>query len=134
MRRIFLISCVVFVLGVLASATVLMVCLYSSYGNAIHMRGVTKRLAEWQVQYGQEIRDDRQARSAIEMLDYIQWYYVPQGSYHADPDTEDALQSQRLSTMETIAEALGKYSGKEYGVEVDRWREWLDRRRASDNN
>ena len=98
------------------------------------MRGVTKRLAEWQVQYGQEIRDDRQARSAIEMLDYIQWYYVPQGSYHADPDTEDALQSQRLSTMETIAEALGKYSGKEYGVEVDRWREWLDRRRASDNN
>ena len=62
------------------------------------------------------------------MLDYVQWYYPPGDNYRADAATEAALQVQRSATMEAIIAPLRRYSGEDYGTDVDRWRKWLNRR------
>lgn len=132
MRRATLIACIVLVAAALVGAVILvMVTMYihSSYGTAIHMRNVTPELADWQARYdGRELKDDGEAKSMIEMLDYVQWYYVPSNGYRGDAATEAALQAQRSATVEAIIRPLRRYSGRDYGADVDQWRKWLDRR------
>ena len=52
MRRAILIACIVLVAAALVGAVIVMsYYLYGPGGNAIHMRNVTRRLAEWQARY-----------------------------------------------------------------------------------
>jgi hypothetical protein len=124
-----LIACVVLVTAALVGAVIVIIYIHGPEGNAIHMRNVTRELAEWQARYdGRELKDDGEAKFMIEMLDYVQWYYVPSGNYRADAATEGALQKQRSATTEAIIAPLRRYSREDYGTDVDRWRKWLDRR------
>jgi len=91
-----------------------------------HQRSVTRTLADWEKEYGQ-VRNVREAERAIDMLEYVQGYYVPTAGYHSDAQTEALLEAQRTKTLRAIAGALERFSGQDFGVDVTRWREWQQR-------
>lgn len=129
MRRAILIACIVLVAAVLVGIVIVTFFIFTPYGTAIHMRNVTRELAEWQARYdGRELKDDGEAKYMIERLEYVQWYCVPSNGYRGDAATEAALQAQRSATMEAIIAPLRRYSVEDYGIDVDRWRKWLNRR------
>jgi len=97
-----------------------------AWGVAMHQQSVTKSLAEW----GQEsavVRDWSEADHAIDMLEYVQHYYVTGPGYRGDPVTEAALEKQRERTLNMIASALREYTGQDFGVDATRWRAWAAR-------
>jgi hypothetical protein len=78
---------------------------FEAWCVGIHQRSVTRELAGWQQEFGQ-IRSWEEAFRAIDMLRYIQAYYVPGPGYRSDPYTEAALEAQRQQTMATTQRRL----------------------------
>lgn len=116
------IACAILTLGVVLSAAYLAAVLLSIVSSpAIHQRSVTQSLAAWGKEYS-AIHDDSDAWRAVEMLEYIQSYYVVADGYRSDPATERALEEQRDRTMHEICSALDAYSDSEADDAGDRIR------------
>jgi hypothetical protein len=90
----------------------------------VHMRNVTRELAEWQAEHSR-ISSPEDAVRAAEMLAYVQGYYVPANGYRGTPETEAALQTQRRATSEFLVQALRTHTGKDFGVDSEKWLEYL---------
>jgi hypothetical protein len=95
-----------------------------SYTVALHQRGVTHSLAEWEREYSR-IRTKQDAVRAAEMLEHISKYYVPGPGYRSDPETEAALEAQRERSLATLASALSQFTGQDFGTDGGHWVEWL---------
>ena len=98
-------------------------------GARAHMMGVTNELAKWAVEDSQ-IRSDQDAFHALDMLAYIQGYYVPGDGYRSDAETEAALESQRKRTVAAIIEALERFTGERYGDDLKQWEAWRQKRQT----
>jgi len=94
----------------------------------IHQKSTIRELAAWEQEFSQ-IRTKDEAIRAVEILRYVQDYYVPGPGYRSDSATEAALQAQRQKTSSTIARALEEFTGERYGVDVEKWEAWRDRQR-----
>jgi hypothetical protein len=90
----------------------------------IHQRSTTKELAAWEREYG-KVHTRAEAKRAIDMLDYVQRYYVPGPSYRSDEKTEAKLEAQRARTVRAIVAALSEFTGQDFGEDAETWREWL---------
>jgi hypothetical protein len=95
----------------------------------VHERGVTRELATWEVEEARVLSDE-EAFHAIDMLTYVENYYVPTPQNHSDPATDAALEEQRERTLNAIAAALERFSGEHYGRDVKRWQAWRQRRQT----
>ena len=94
---------------------------FESWAVGVHQRSVTRSLAAWEVEYSQ-VRNDAEADRAIDMLEYVQDYYVPGPGYHSDARTEAALETQRARTVDAIVTALREFSGQDFGADAAKWR------------
>lgn len=92
----------------------------------IHQRSVTLHLSDWENEYGR-VRNWSEVDRAIGMLEYVQHYYVPASGYHSDPHTEAALEAQRARTVAAIEAGLKNYTGRDFGTDAARWREWMQK-------
>jgi hypothetical protein len=101
---------------------------FETWAVSIHQRSTTRELADWEQDYS-KIDSVQKASRAIDMLDYIQTYYVPGSGYRGDPDTEKALESQRKHTLSAIVEALERFSGERNGSDLSKWQAWRERER-----
>lgn len=95
-----------------------------------HMKSVTRSLAEWAVEDSQ-IHSNQDAFHAIDMLSYIEHYYVPGDGYRSDAETEAALQAQRKRTTDTIIESLERFTGEHFGDDFKKWELWRQNRQMS---
>jgi len=93
---------------------------------AAHQESVTAELAKWGEEYS-TIRDANEAGRAIEMLEYVQHYYVVAPGYRSDPATEVRLESQRTATIETILTALDQYVDEQDDRNAEAWRRQISK-------
>lgn len=98
-------------------------------GMRVHQESVTRELGEWGAKYSQ-IQNDRDAFQAIDMLRYMQHYYIPSEGYRSDSSTEMALQTSRQKAITTIIDALEHYTGEHLGSDLDRWETWRNQRES----
>jgi hypothetical protein len=101
---------------------------FEAWVVGIHQESVTRSLADWEREVS-PIRTKDEAIRAVDMLRYVQDYYVPRPGYRSDSATEAALQAQRQQTSNTIVSALEEFIGERYGLDVDQWETWRDRQR-----
>jgi hypothetical protein len=78
-------------------------------------------LAEWEREYG-TISSHEQAIRTVEMLEYVQNYYVPAEGYRGTAEVEAALKRQRQKTVDAFVNALRGYTGKDFGTNSAEWR------------
>jgi len=88
-----------------------------------HQQSVARELGEWGREYSR-IQSDQDAVRAIDMLRYIEGYYVPGDGYHGDPSTEAAIQTARRKAMTMIVESLERYTGEHAGSDLTKWEAW----------
>ncbi len=93
--------------------------------TAGHMNGVAQTVKEYGENHS-EINSDTEAIRAIEILRYISSYYVVSNGYRGPRESEVALEKQREESMMLIVDALEKYSGEEFGLDIAAWEEWAD--------
>jgi hypothetical protein len=98
---------------------------FETWAVGIHQKSTTRELAAWEQEFSQ-IRSKEEAIRAVDMLRYIQGYYIPGPGSRSDSGTEAALEAQRRKTSATIAQALEEFTGERYGLDVDRWETWRD--------
>jgi hypothetical protein len=101
---------------------------FERWGVGLHQQSVTRELARWEEEYA-KVRSNAEAVRAIDMLRYIERYYVPADGYHSEPVNEAALEAQRRKTMSAIVAALEQFTGKPFGLDLAKWdacRERLD--------
>jgi hypothetical protein len=89
----------------------------------IHQRSTARELAAWEQEFSQIHTKDKAIR-AVDLLPYVQVYYVPGPGYRSDSETEAALQAQRQKTLTTIVSALEEFTFERYGLDVDKWETW----------
>ncbi|MBI3987921.1 MAG: hypothetical protein HY343_13435 [Lentisphaerae bacterium] len=58
------------------------------------------------------------------MIGYMSSYYVPGPCYRGPMEVEAALEKQRLKSIELVVASLERYTGLDYGTNVDHWTEW----------
>jgi hypothetical protein len=121
-RRIVVLMVTSSVAAVLALA-VFAWCNAERWGVRAHQRSVMRSLAAW-AQENSRVGSWPEADHAIDMLEYVQGYYLPGPGYHSDPATEADLEAQRARTLAAIAVGLCQFSGEDFGVDVRRWRAW----------
>jgi len=93
----------------------------------LHQEGITSELADWSFEFG-TIGSMTAAAEAIDMLRYINGYYVVAPGYRSNPETERRLEAQRKKTIDTIVNALQVYSGKSIGNDPNAWETWMKER------
>lgn len=101
------------------------------WGVGIHQKSVTRSLAAWGMEDAR-ITNAASAIHATEMLRYIGSYYVPGPGYRGPMEVEAALERQRRESTERIIAALERYTGLEYGTNVQRWTEWAEKTQRLD--
>ncbi len=93
------------------------------FGTGIHQQSVTRSLAEWEKEYRQ-IHNLEDARRSIDMLEYVQSYYLPGPGYRSDKKTEAKLNAQRAQTVHAIVSALREFTGEDFGPDAAKWQKW----------
>lgn len=101
------------------------------WGVGLHQRSVTRSLAAWGTTDAR-ITDDASAVHAAQMVGYISSYYVPGPGYRGPLEIEAALERQRHESIASIVASLQRYTGLDYGTNVERWIQWADRRKSSE--
>jgi len=101
------------------------------WGVGFHQKGVTRSLAAWGVEDAR-ITNDASAIHAAEMVGYISSYYVPSPGYRGPLAVEVALERQRRESIERIVASLERYTGLDYGTNVERWTGWAEKRKSSE--
>ena len=94
-----------------------------------HQRSVTRSLAAWGAESA-AITSDASAIHAAEMVGYMSSYYVPGGGYRGPTAVEAALEAQRRASIGLVVAALQRYTGLDYGTDVERWTEWAEKQKA----
>ncbi len=116
---------VIFVLIILVLGSVIVWPFLSKTLVGIHQKAITIELSEWSLEYG-TIDTWREATHSVDMLGYIEGYYVPGPGYRSHHGTERALEEQRKKTMQTIVKALQQFSGETFGNDPNAWEKWKD--------
>lgn len=124
---IVLASLAAMVAGVGLSLWLLYPC-FETWGVSVHMKSVTKELAQCGQEYSL-ISTDESAIRAVEMLGYMSRYYVPGPGYRGPAEIEAALEAQRWESMQQVITALEKYSRHNYGTDLKRWADWAENQR-----
>jgi hypothetical protein len=88
-----------------------------------HQKSVARSLAMWGRDASQ-ITNDASAIHAAEMIGYITAYYVPGEGYRGPAAVEAEMEKRRRESIATIATSLERYTGLNYGANVDRWMDW----------
>lgn len=88
---------------------------------AAHQQSITAELAQWGREYS-TIRDANEAGRSLEMLEYIERYYVVAPGYSSNPETDSRLDRQRDETMQSISRALDRFIEGDACVNADVWR------------
>ncbi len=101
------------------------------WGVGFHQKSVTRSLAAWGVEDAR-ITNDASAIHAAEMVGYISSYYVPGPGNRGPLEVEGALETQRRESIERIVASLERYTGLDYGTNVERWTEWAEKRKSSE--
>jgi hypothetical protein len=96
----------------------------------IHQEGVMRELLGWEHEYGQ-MRNWHEAERAIDMLEYVQRYFVPGPGYRSYPTTEALLESQRRRTVQAIVAGLRQITDQDFGPDAQKWRDWMENRRRA---
>jgi len=96
-----------------------------------HQKGVTRSLAAWAPEAA-SITNDASAIHAAEMVRYMSSYYVPGGGYRGPAAVEAALERQRRDSINLVVVSLERYTGLDYGTNVERWIEWVEKRKGSE--
>jgi hypothetical protein len=128
-RAIYLGAIVVVVLG-LVLLTPFACRRVEEWAVGIHQRSTTNSLADWEREYGQ-VHTWEEAQRAIDILEYVQRYYVPGKGYRSDQKTEAKLEAQRARTVQAIVAALKEFTGQDFGADAEQWREWVGKVRAA---
>jgi hypothetical protein len=71
--------------------------------------------ANWEREYDR-VGDWQEADHAIDMLEYVQLYYVPGPGYRSHAQTEAALEAQRARTLAAIVACLRRFCGEDFGT------------------
>jgi hypothetical protein len=93
-----------------------------------HQRSVTRSLAAWGPEAA-KITDDASGIHAAEMVGYMSSHYVPGGGYRGPTAVEAALEAQRRASIDLVVASLQRYTGLDYGMNVERWTEWAERQK-----
>jgi hypothetical protein len=101
------------------------------WGVGFHQKSVTRSLASWGVE-DSRITNDASAIHGVEMVRYISSYYVPGPGYRGPQEVEAALERQRRESIDRIVAFLEQYTGLDYGTNVERWTEWAEKRKSSE--
>lgn len=101
------------------------------WGVGVHQKSVTRSLAAWGMEDAR-ITNDASAIHATEMLRYIGSYYVPSPGYRGPLEVEAALERQRRESTARIVAGLERYTGLEYGTNLQRWTEWAEKTQRLD--
>jgi hypothetical protein len=96
-----------------------------------HQKGVTRSLATWAPEAA-TITNDASAIHAAEMVGYMSSYYVPGECYRGSAAVEAALEAQRRQSIAMVVASLERYTGLDYGTNVERWTEWVEKRKSSE--
>lgn len=96
----------------------------------IHQKSVTRSLAIWGIEDAR-ITNEASAIHAAGMVGYMSSYYVPGPGYRGPREIEAALERQRRESIERMIASLERFTGLDYGTNVERWTEWADVRRRS---
>jgi hypothetical protein len=97
----------------------------------LHQKGVTRSLAAW-VPETANITNDASAIHAAEVIGYMSTHYVPGPGYSGPIEIEAALERQRWKSIEIVAASLERYTGLDYGTNVDSWIQWAKSRKGSE--
>jgi hypothetical protein len=100
------------------------------WGVGFHQKSVTRSLAAWGVADAR-ITNEASAIHAAEMVGYISSYYVPGPGYRGPLEVEAALERQRRESIERIVASLERYTGLDYGTNVEWWTQWAEKRKSS---
>ncbi len=101
------------------------------WGVGVHQKSVTRSLAAWGVEDAR-ITNDASAIHAAEMVWYISSYYTPGPGYRGPLEVEAALERQRRESIKRIVASLERYTGLNYGTNVEQWNEWAEGRKGSE--
>jgi hypothetical protein len=93
----------------------------------VHQKSVTKSIATWGVEYSC-IENEREAIAAVEILKYIEQYYVPGAGYRGTAAVEENLERTRADVVQKISNALANYSGTNFGTNALAWQNWAEKR------
>lgn len=122
-------------IALLVVAGVLAVWLSLSRLNAwavgFHQRSVTRSLAAWAPEAA-TITNDVSAVHAAEMVGYMSHYYVPGEGYRGPAAVEAALEAQRRKSIDLVVASLQRYTGLDYGTNVEQWTKWAQKRKSSE--
>ena len=101
-----------------------------SWVAAFHQQAITRELANWERETS-PITNHEEAVHAIEVMRYVERYYVPAKGYRSNKETEAALATQRQKTLEAIARTLEMYTGERWGTNISQWEQWRDQNTAT---
>ena len=96
-----------------------------------HQKSVTRSLAAWAPEAA-NITNDASAIHAAEMVGYMSSYYVPGEGYRGSAAVEAALEAQRQKSIDLVVASLERYTGLDYGTNVEKWTEWVEKRKSSE--
>ena len=102
-----------------------------AWAVGIHQRSVTRSLAAWAPEAA-NITNHVSPIRAAEMVGYMSSYYVPGKGYCGPAAVEDALEAQRRKSIDLVVASLQRYTGLDYGANVERWTEWARERKSSE--
>jgi hypothetical protein len=128
-RKIYLVGIVVGVLGIVSLVLFAWQHLEKRFVG-IHQGRVMIELTAWEHEYGQ-VRNRQEAERAIDMLEYVQSYYVPGPGYRSNPTMEAKLESQRRQTVQAIVAGLRQFTDQDFGPDAQKWRVWMENRRRA---
>lgn len=112
-------------LALLALLAPVAVRTFDAWAVGIHQQGVTRELAAWEREDSQ-VHNQQEAFHAVDVLRYVQGYYIPGPGYRSNPQTEAALEAQRHQTMAALVRALEQYTGEHFGLQIEKWEAWRE--------
>ena len=117
--------CLILIIPIsLVCAVIWAISALPGYMVGIHQRSVTQELANWKNEY-HIISSQHDAVRTAEMLEYVQWYYIPGEGYHSATEIEAALELQRQETISAFVASLREYTGEDFGTDSKKWLAFL---------
>ena len=90
-----------------------------------HQQSVIMELKQWEAKYNGVSSMD-EAFDSIDMYEYISGYYLAgEGGYYCSKEMSLKLESQRKRLLSIIIKELEGYTGKKYGSDLQKWKQWM---------
>lgn len=104
---------------------------FERWAVGVHQKSVTRSIASWGVEDAR-VTNDASAIHAAGMVGYISRYYVPGPGYRGPVQVEAALEKERRASIARLVIALERYTGLDYGTNVELWTEWAEKREVDE--